>query len=59
MSSTDQKLVTVGVPTMLIRGDVYYWGSLMAAALLTGLPVAIVYAFVVHYFIQGLTGTVG
>jgi multiple sugar transport system permease protein len=57
VSSTDQKLVTVGVPTMLIRGDVYYWGSLMAAALLTGLPVAIVYAFVVDYFIQGLTGS--
>ena len=58
VSSTEQKLVTVGVPTMLIRGDVYYWGSLMAAALLTGLPVAILYALVVDYFIQGLTGGV-
>ncbi len=58
VSSTDEKLVTVGVPTMLIRGDIYYWGSLMAAALLTGLPVAILYAFVVDYFIQGLTGGV-
>jgi len=58
VSATDETLVTVGVPTMLIRGDIYYWGSLMAAALLTGLPVAILYAFVVDYFIQGLTGGV-
>jgi multiple sugar transport system permease protein len=57
VSPTEEKLVTVGVPTMLIRGDIYYWGSLMAAALLTGLPVAILYAFVVDYFIQGLTGS--
>ena len=56
VSSTEEKLVTVGVPTMLIRGDIYYWGSLMAAALLTGLPVAILYALVVDHFIQGLTG---
>jgi multiple sugar transport system permease protein len=56
VAPTDQKMVTVGVATMLIRGDIYYWGALMAAALLTGLPVAILYAFVVDYFIQGLTG---
>jgi multiple sugar transport system permease protein len=58
VSSTEEKLVTVGVATMLIRGDIYYWGSLMAAALLTGLPVAILYALVVDYFIQGLTGSI-
>ena len=58
VSPTEEKLVTVGVPTMLIRGDIYYWGSLMAAALLTGLPVAILYALVIDYFIQGLTGGV-
>ena len=55
----DQKPVTVGVPTELIRGDVYYWGSLMAAALIVGLPVAVLYNFFLDRFIQGITGGVG
>jgi multiple sugar transport system permease protein len=55
----DQKPVPVGVPTELIRGDVYFWGSLMAAALLVGLPVAILYNFFLDRFIQGITGGVG
>jgi multiple sugar transport system permease protein len=55
----DQKPVTVGVPTELIRGDVYYWGSLMAAALMVGLPVAILYNFFLDRFIQGITGGTG
>jgi len=54
----DQKPVPVGVPTELIRGDVYYWGSLMGAALLVGLPVAILYNFFLDRFIQGITGGV-
>jgi len=55
----DQKPVTVGVPTELIRGDVFFWGSLMAAALMVGLPVAILYNFFLDRFIQGITGGVG
>src|SRR6266852_2367567 len=55
----DQKPVTVGVPTELIRGDVYFWGSLMAAALMVGLPVAILYNFFLDRFIQGITGGIG
>ena len=55
----DQKPVPVGVPTELIRGDVYYWGSLMGAALLVGLPVAVLYNFFLDRFIQGITGGVG
>jgi hypothetical protein len=35
--------VGVGVPTNLVRGDVYFWGSLMAACLITSIPVAILY----------------
>ena len=54
----DQKPVPVGVPTELIRGDVYYWGSIMAAVLLVGLPVAILYNFFLDRFIQGITGGV-
>jgi multiple sugar transport system permease protein len=59
VSPGDQKPVPVGVPTELIRGDVYYWGSLMGAALLVGLPVAILYNFFLDRFIQGITGGIG
>ncbi len=55
----DQKPVPVGVPTELIRGDVFFWGSIMAAALLVGLPVAILYNFFLDKFIQGITGGAG
>ena len=53
----DQTTVTVGVATALIRGDVYYWGSLMAAGLIVGLPVAILYNLFLDHFIRGLTAT--
>ena len=52
----DQMVVTVGLATALIRGDIFYWGSLMAAGLIIGIPVAILYYFVLDHFIQGLTG---
>ena len=51
-----EKVVTVGLATALIRGDIFYWGSLMAGGLLVGLPVALLYSFVLDHFIQGLTG---
>jgi len=54
---TDQKVITVGLPTMLIRGDIYFWGSLMAGGLLVGLPVALLFNLVIDRFIEGLTGT--
>jgi multiple sugar transport system permease protein len=53
----DQTTVTVGVATALIRGDVYYWGSLMAAGLIVGLPVAVLYSAFVDHFIRGLTAS--
>jgi multiple sugar transport system permease protein len=55
-SPTDQKVVTVGLPTMLIRGDIYFWGSLMAGVLLVGLPATLAFNLVLDRFIQGLTG---
>src|SRR5215510_4559058 len=49
LSSPEQKTVPVGVTSELIRGDVFYWGPLMAGALLGSIPVAVVYSFfVVH-----------
>jgi len=59
VSAGDQMPVPVGVPTQLIRGDVYYWQSLMAAALLVGLPVAVLYNFFLDHFITGITGGIG
>jgi multiple sugar transport system permease protein len=53
--SEDQLTLTVGTVTTLIRGDVYPWGGLMAGALLAAAPPVIVYAFLMDYYIAGLT----
>jgi len=58
MSSAEQKTVPVGVVSELIRGDIFFWGQLMAGALLGSVPVAIVYSFFVEYYVTGLTGSV-
>jgi multiple sugar transport system permease protein len=58
MASADQKTVPVGVVSELIRGDIFFWGQLMAGALLGSVPVAIVYSFFVEYYVTGLTGSV-
>ena len=58
LSSPDEKTVAVGVTSELIRGDVFFWGSLMAGALLGSIPVAIVYSFFVEHYVSGLTGSV-
>jgi len=58
MSSADTKTVPVGVVSELIRGDIFFWGQLMAGALLGSIPVALVYSFFVEYYVTGLTGSV-
>ena len=55
----EQRTVTLAIASTLIRGDIFYWGSLMAAGLLVGLPLAILYIFYLDYFIRGLTGAEG
>jgi multiple sugar transport system permease protein len=55
ISSAANMTVSVGVPTNLIRGDVYYWGSLMAAALITSVPTAFIYNLFLDRFIAGFT----
>jgi multiple sugar transport system permease protein len=50
------KTIPVGVTSELIKGDVFFWGSLMAGALLGSVPVAVVYSFFVEYYVSGLTG---
>jgi len=55
ISSTSEKTISIGVPTELIRGDVFFWQSLMAAAVLVAVPVAFVYNLFLDRFIQGFT----
>ncbi len=54
-SATDQKTITVGVTNDLIRGDIYYWGSLMAGAVLGSVPIVLIYVFFLDYYVSGLT----
>src|SRR5215467_5758664 len=58
LSSPEQKTVPVGVTSELIRGDVFFWGQLMAGALLGSIPVALIYSFFVEHYVAGLTGSV-
>lgn len=51
----EEKVLTNGIYTTLIRGDVYFWGELMAGALLASVPVVILFAFLMDYYIAGLT----
>ena len=55
ISSASQQTVGVGVPIYLVRGDVYYWGSLMAACLVASLPIAVLYNLFLDRFIAGFT----
>ena len=49
------RTVPVAAISELIRGDVFYWGQLMAAALLGSVPVALIYSFFVEHYVAGLT----
>jgi multiple sugar transport system permease protein len=55
----EEKVLTNGIYTTLIRGDVYFWGELMGGALLASVPVVVLFAFLMDYYIAGLTrGTI-
>ena len=56
ISASDQKPITLGVATDLIRGDIFYWGEIMAGALIASIPVAIAYNLFLDRFIAGITG---
>jgi len=55
LTNSEVRTVPVGAIAELIRGDVFYWGQLMAAALLGSIPVALIYSFFVDYYVAGLT----
>jgi multiple sugar transport system permease protein len=50
-----EKTIPSAVVGELIRGDVYYWGELMAGALLGSVPIAMIYVFFLDYYVSGLT----
>jgi multiple sugar transport system permease protein len=51
----EAKTLSVGVFTELIRGDIYYWGSLMAACFSGAIPIVVLYSFFMDYYVSGLT----
>ncbi len=54
-TSIDQLVLPVGIITSLIKGDVFNWGQIMTGALLGAAPPLIIYAFLMDYYIAGLT----
>jgi multiple sugar transport system permease protein len=56
ISSTAEKPITLGVATDLVRGDIFFWGEIMAGALIASIPVAIAYNLFLDRFISGITG---
>jgi multiple sugar transport system permease protein len=55
ISPESNQMVGVGVPIFLVRGDVYYWGALMAACLVASLPIGFIYNLFLDRFIAGFT----
>jgi multiple sugar transport system permease protein len=56
ISSSANRTVTVGVPTDLIRGDLFNWPGIMASILLLSIPLALLYNAFLNRFIAGFTG---
>jgi multiple sugar transport system permease protein len=55
ISSVAHRTLPVGITVDMVRGDVYFWGPLMASAVLGSVPVVIVYALSLDYFVSGMT----
>jgi len=55
VSSSTKKTISAGVVTELIRGDVFYWGSLMAGVVIASIPVVVAFVFLMDYYVSGLT----
>jgi multiple sugar transport system permease protein len=56
ISGSTHRTLSAGVPTDLIRGDVFFWQSLMAATLIPSIPLALLYNSFLNRFIAGFTG---
>lgn len=56
ISTSETRTISSAVPIELIRGDVFYWGALMAATLIPAVPLALLYNAFLNRFIAGFTG---
>jgi len=56
ISSSEQRTISAGIPNDLIRGDVFFWQSLMAATVIPAIPLALLYNAFLDRFIKGFTG---
>jgi len=56
ISSSEHRTVSAGIPNDLIRGDVFFWQSLMAATLIPSILLALLYNCFLDRFIAGFTG---
>jgi multiple sugar transport system permease protein len=56
ITTSSERTISAGVPTELIRGDVFFWGALMAATLIPAIPLALLYNLFLDRFIAGFTG---
>lgn len=55
VSQTSDKTVSVGVPTELVRGDIFFWQALQAATLVVAIPIALLFNLFLKRFISGFT----
>jgi multiple sugar transport system permease protein len=55
LNDSAAKTIPVGVTQEFIHGDDFFWGQLMAGALMGSVPVALLYSFFVDQFVSGLT----
>jgi multiple sugar transport system permease protein len=55
ISSSAQRTISVGVPTELVRGDVFFWQSLLAATVIVAIPTGIVYNLFLDRLVAGFT----
>jgi multiple sugar transport system permease protein len=55
VTTPDQMPLTIGIVSQLVRADTFAWGQIMAGALLAALPPVVIYAFLMDYYIAGLT----
>ncbi len=55
ITASAQRTLSVGVPIELVRGDVFFWQSLLAAAVIIAIPVALVYNFFLDRLVAGFT----
>jgi multiple sugar transport system permease protein len=56
ISSSENRTISAGVPTDLIRGDLVQWGAIAASVLIPSIPLALLYNAFLNRFIAGFTG---